>query len=134
MPETKRSHAMKVELLSLNYHVPACDTHFEKFPVVIGTAPDAEIHLEDYTVSKYHCEIDLIDDKLRVRDLDSHHGTYVNGEEVEESALQNGDELAVGLQTFLVQVYQEAKQDLLLSPKSAYRQQPTMKRQGAAIA
>jgi pSer/pThr/pTyr-binding forkhead associated (FHA) protein len=125
---------MKVELLSLNYHVPASDLHLDKFPVVIGTVPDAEIRLEDYTVSKYHCEIDLIDDKLRVRDLDSHHGTYVNGEEIEESELHNGDELAVGLQTFLVQVYQEAKQDMLLSPKSAYRQPPALETRGAAIA
>jgi pSer/pThr/pTyr-binding forkhead associated (FHA) protein len=139
MPESKaenkrRSRAMNVELLSLNYQIPACDTHLRTFPAVVGTALDAEIRLDDHYVSKYHCEIDLIDGALRVRDLDSLHGTFVNSAQISESTLHNGDELAIGLQTFLVQIYEEANREISLPPKETHWKQPAKQTHGAASA
>ena len=37
-----------------------------------------------------------------------------NSSQIDESVLKNGDELAVGLQTFLVQIYEEAKRNISL--------------------
>jgi pSer/pThr/pTyr-binding forkhead associated (FHA) protein len=99
----KRKPAMIAQLISLRYQVPNCDTSLGEFPVVIGFAHDAEIRLEDHSVSKYHCQIDFINGELVVQDLESLHGTYVNSCRVDRATLNHGDELAVGLMTFLVQ-------------------------------
>jgi pSer/pThr/pTyr-binding forkhead associated (FHA) protein len=93
---------MRAQLISLNYQVPHCDTTLYKFPVVIGYSTEAGICLEDPSISPYHCEIDLVDDQLVVRDLGSVHGTFVNSEPIDESVLNHGDELSIGMTTFLV--------------------------------
>jgi pSer/pThr/pTyr-binding forkhead associated (FHA) protein len=94
---------MKTRLISLDYCAPQCDMNLDDLPVTIGQAADAEIRLDDPSVSKYHCYIDRIDNLLVVRDLNSRHGTRVNGTLVSESVLMAGDELAVGMMSFWVQ-------------------------------
>lgn len=94
---------MRADLISLNFNVPQCDTSLRNFPVIIGYAPDAGICLDDSTVSNYHCQIDLINGELIVEDLGSVHGTYVNNCRIEKSTLNHGDELSLGILSFLVQ-------------------------------
>lgn len=93
---------MPARLISLDYLVPDCDTNLVKFPVLIGRAAESQIRLDDYSISNHHCEIDYEGDGLVVRDLGSVHGTFVNATRVAESRLMPGDELAVGMMTFLV--------------------------------
>lgn len=94
---------MKTQLISLDYHVPPCDTHLERFPVVIGYAADAGIRLEDTLVSDHHCQIDCVHGALVIRDLDSVHGTYVNGARLTaQLTLSAGDEISIGNRTFLL--------------------------------
>jgi len=62
----------------------------------LGRATDAEISLDDITVSRWHAEILRDGDKYRVRDAGSLNGTYVNNERIDEAALHQGDELQVG--------------------------------------
>jgi pSer/pThr/pTyr-binding forkhead associated (FHA) protein len=88
-------------LISLDYLVPHCDTSLEAFPAVIGHAKDADIRLDDYSVAEYHCRIDSAGDELVVSDLGTVHGTFVNNARVTEAVLRHGDELAIGLTTFL---------------------------------
>lgn len=57
----------------------------EGSPSVLGAAPAAALVLTDDTVSRYHLELDLFADGLRLRDLDSTNGTFVNGERVKEA-------------------------------------------------
>jgi pSer/pThr/pTyr-binding forkhead associated (FHA) protein len=94
---------MPASLISLDYHVPRCDTTLADFPVVFGSGMDVQIRLADQSISPHHCEIDLTKGGLVVRDLGSVHGTFVNGTRIRESALLPGDELALGMLTFLVQ-------------------------------
>jgi len=51
---------------------------------VVGRAEDCDVHvmpdLTNITVSRHHCELDINPPHVRVRDLGSLFGTYVNGE------------------------------------------------------
>ena len=62
----------------------------------IGRSPDAEIFLDDVTVSRNHALLVLRRDGLYIDDLGSLNGTYVNRRRIESHRLQNGDELQVG--------------------------------------
>ncbi len=50
--------------------------------------------------------------RLVVRDLGSVHGTYVNGSRVTEAVLSAGDQLALGLTTFLVECFDKDEEGL----------------------
>ncbi len=68
---------------------------------LIGRDPAAAVALSESTASRRHAELFLADGGLRVRDLDSHNGTYVNGKRVKEAALAPGDTLTIGDHSFL---------------------------------
>jgi pSer/pThr/pTyr-binding forkhead associated (FHA) protein len=73
----------------------------EVFPVsgermTIGRSPDAEVFLDDVTVSRNHALLVSRRDGLYIDDLGSLNGTYVNRRRIESHRLQNGDELQVG--------------------------------------
>ena len=62
----------------------------------IGRSPDAEVFLDDVTVSRNHALLVRRRDGLYVDDLGSLNGTYVNRRRIESHRLANGDELQVG--------------------------------------
>jgi FHA domain-containing protein/zinc ribbon family protein len=63
----------------------------------IGRSITADIRLDDPTVSRRHALIVKTDsDELRVLDDRSLNGLFVNGEQVDWSPLDDGDELAIG--------------------------------------
>lgn len=64
--------------------------------VRVGRHSDADILLDDITVSRTHVEIHRGDDEFRIRDVGSLNGTYLNRKRVEESPLRNGDEVQIG--------------------------------------
>ena len=57
----------------------------------IGRSSDNEVVLTDQTVSRRHCNIEIIDGASRIRDLGSRYGTRVNGDKVKEQTLTDGD-------------------------------------------
>jgi len=63
----------------------------------IGRSAPADIVLADSRVSRTHCMVELADERLRVSDLNSTNGTYVDGERIEGTAfLAVGSLLRVG--------------------------------------
>ncbi len=64
--------------------------------MTIGRSPDAEIFLDDVTVSRNHALLVRRRDGLYIDDLGSLNGTYVNRRRIESHRLRNGDELQVG--------------------------------------
>ena len=64
--------------------------------MTIGRSPDAQIFLDDVTVSRNHALLVRRRDGLYIDDLGSLNGTYVNRRRIESHKLQNGDELQVG--------------------------------------
>jgi ABC transport system ATP-binding/permease protein len=62
----------------------------------IGRSPGAEFIVEAALVSRLHCQLTATADRLRVKDLDSTNGTFVNGKRVQDAELHDGDTLSVG--------------------------------------
>lgn len=63
---------------------------------VAGRHPDADIFLDDVTVSRRHAEFTRSGTAFEVRDLGSLNGTYSAGERVERAPLRDGTEVQVG--------------------------------------
>ena len=65
--------------------------------LVVGRASDADVRIEGQSVSRRHAEIVVADGEVRVDDLGSHNGTYVNGEATTGSRiLASGDTVLLG--------------------------------------
>ncbi|MDF1756597.1 MAG: FHA domain-containing protein [Verrucomicrobiales bacterium] len=63
----------------------------------IGRKEDNDIHLNDSRVSNYHAELVRIEaGSYQLVDLDSDNGTAVNGKLVEDTILNNGDQIKIG--------------------------------------
>ena len=61
-----------------------------------GRHPNAEIFLDDVTVSRKHAEFRRDANGFSVTDLASLNGTYLNGARVDSAELNDGDEVQVG--------------------------------------
>lgn len=68
-------------------------------PVCIGRARDCQVILDDSRISRHHCKIVRQGDRYWVTDLNSRHGTLVNGERIESRMLEPGDVIEVGVPT-----------------------------------
>ena len=62
----------------------------------IGRSPDAEVFLDDVTVSRNHALLVRRRDGLYIDDLGSLNGTYVNRRRIESHRLDDGDEVQIG--------------------------------------
>ena len=62
----------------------------------VGRHPEADIFLDDITVSRRHAEIHRVNGGFRLQDVGSLNGTYVNRERVEGAELRSGDEIQIG--------------------------------------
>jgi pSer/pThr/pTyr-binding forkhead associated (FHA) protein len=73
---------------------------------VIGRADDCHLQLPNRFVSRHHCEliVDNRDECVRVRDLGSQNGTFVNEALVDECQLKDGDHLRVACVPFEVHI------------------------------
>lgn len=63
---------------------------------VAGRHPNADIFLDDVTVSRRHVEFVRSNGGFEIRDLGSMNGTYLNGARVDGSVLVNGDVVQIG--------------------------------------
>lgn len=57
----------------------------------IGRTAPADVILSDPSVSRAHCIVELADERLRVVDLRSTNGTFIDGKKVEGSAFLDVD-------------------------------------------
>ena len=62
----------------------------------IGRRPDAEVFLDDITVSRDHALLIQRGDQWFLDDMGSLNGTYVNRSRIESQRLEEGDEVQIG--------------------------------------
>ena len=74
----------------------------------VGRHPNADIFLDDVTVSRRHSEITRTGSVFSIKDLTSLNGTYFEGKRVELAELFNGAEVQVGKYHF---TYYSSKKD-----------------------
>jgi len=68
----------------------------EKDLTTAGRNTESDVFLDDITVSRKHAEFLRQSGAFFVRDVGSLNGTYVNGEQVEETKLASKDEVQIG--------------------------------------
>ncbi len=69
---------------------------------IIGRGHRADVQVTDAGVSRRHAELRFTDDgKILIRDLDSRNGTFLNGTQITERLLNDGDKIQVGSTTIL---------------------------------
>lgn len=71
---------------------------------VIGRREDCDLRIPLGEVSRKHCRIIRDDEELRLEDLGSSNGTYLNGQRVQEAPLAAGDTVQVGPVAFVLQI------------------------------
>ncbi len=62
---------------------------------ILGRAGQADIQVIAQGVSKAHCEIQVLKDKIIIVDLKSSNGTYVNGIKIQNSILHLGEKFSL---------------------------------------
>ena len=76
---------------------------------VIGRRHDCDLRIPLMSVSRRHCQLNRDEGVLKIRDLGSRNGTYVNGKRIDEAVIQAGDYIEVGPLKFVLQIDGEPK-------------------------
>ena len=71
---------------------------------VIGRREDCDLRIPLSDVSRKHCRFIADGDVLRLEDLGSSNGTFVNGKRIQEAEINAGDTVHVGPVAFVVQI------------------------------
>src|SRR5205085_10390360 len=86
----------------------AIPLHVRQF--LIGREQDCHLRPNSDLVSRHHCVFTIDDFSIRLRDLGSTNGTFVNGERLQgQTMLKAGDHVVVGKLSFEIVVRQHAE-------------------------
>ncbi|MCA9625397.1 MAG: FHA domain-containing protein, partial [Myxococcales bacterium] len=93
-------------------------THAIAGPLRVGTADGADFRLTDSTVSRIHVTVGPDGGEMRVRDMSSTNGTFIDGVHLRDGYLRAGSLLRLGSTTLRA----EASADALHVPLSSRRE------------
>jgi len=85
--------------------------------VLIGRRPPAQLVLSKSNVSSRHAEIEVQNNTVKIRDLNSANGTYVNKQKITEKILTNGDKINIG--DFLILFKSDSEPAAVVVPAAA---------------
>jgi len=75
-----------------------------KAVTTIGRRSNCDLWLPFAVVSRQHCRLIQAGNQLKLRDLGSRNGTYLNGQRVSEAVIKAGDCLQVGPVSLVFQI------------------------------
>jgi DNA-binding NtrC family response regulator len=75
--------------------------------VLVGKSPACTVRLTDPRVSRRHAALDVAGSELRLVDLESTNGTFVNGVRVVEALLRGGEVITLGGEAVRVDVLED---------------------------
>jgi FHA domain len=122
-PKTEMINPALLDGVSANFIVKGPSGVEKAYPmraiaVTIGRSDQCDIAVKDSSMSGRHAEISKINGEIRVRDMGSANGIWLNGERVEEVELFDGDVLRLGQTSIRIDVVGGRKRpDAGLSPK-----------------
>ncbi len=92
-----------------------------KSPFQIGRLAECEISLRDSRISRQHAQIVAEDDSYYLEDLNSRHGTFVNGKKITRHKLSANDRIDFGVEDsyHLVFTYETGDTERLLAQLDA---------------
>jgi len=86
---------------------------------IIGRRHDCDLCIPLMVVSKRHCQLNQNKESVKIRDLDSRNGTFLNGKRINETTVQPGDYIRIGPLTFLLQIDGEPEKIVPPKPRQA---------------
>jgi Nif-specific regulatory protein len=81
--------------------VQGASVALERGPVTIGRDPSNTVSIPDSSVSRKHSAVEVDAGAVRIRDLESLNGTFINGVPVQERPLRHGDQIQIGTSLFV---------------------------------
>ena len=90
-------------ILKLHRH-GAPPLEIDRDRVLVGRDPACDVVIDDKSVSRRHAALERRGSGFVVVDQGSANGSFVNGEQVSEAALYDGQELRLGMVPFRVQI------------------------------
>ena len=91
---------------------------------IVGRRHDCDFRISLDSVSRRHCQFSLNNESVKVRDLGSRNGTYLNEKRIDEAKLQPGDYVRIGPVIFGLQIDGEPEE---ITPPKPTEQKPTKK-------
>jgi hydroxylamine reductase (hybrid-cluster protein) len=88
---------VKTNYVLVSVAVPTLKMKLTKVTNIVGRGQDCDVVLDDPNVSKKHCLVEILDQGVKVKDLDSTNGTQVDGKPARDSILKVGGKLSLGL-------------------------------------
>jgi two-component system, NtrC family, response regulator HydG len=88
-------------------------------PALIGQSPACDVRLTDREVSRRHASIEQIGQRLRITDLGSTNGTFVDGVAIVEAFLRGDETLRMGSTAFRVE-HADASAGVKLPPATSF--------------
>lgn len=89
---------------------------------VIGRRSDCDLYIPLMPISRRHCQLNHDKGVLKIRDLGSRNGTYLNGKRISEAVVQAGDYIKVGPLKFVFQI--DGQPENIKMPNVAMQQSP----------
>jgi FHA domain len=108
-PKTEMINPALLDGVSANFIIKGPSGVEKSYPmrqlaVTIGRSDHCDISVKDSSMSGRHAEIRKAEGEIKVRDLGSANGIYLNGERIEEAELFDGDVLRLGQTSVRVDV------------------------------
>jgi len=122
-PKTEMINPALLDGVSANFIVKGPNGQEKAYPmkqlvVTIGRSDQCDIAVKDSSMSGKHAEISKINGEIRVKDLGSANGIWLNGERVDDVELYDGDVLRCGQTSIRVDVVGGRKRpDAGMNPK-----------------
>jgi pSer/pThr/pTyr-binding forkhead associated (FHA) protein len=124
--------SMDVNLVLLKKNSPHKLFPLPSTVTTIGRRHSCDLCIPLTSVSKKHCQLNHDDGVLKIRDLDSRNGTYLNGKRVNEAVIQAGDSIKIGPLTFVLQI--NGQPQTIAGPESAAQSPPPQNAAAEGIA
>jgi DNA-binding NtrC family response regulator len=93
-----------VQIFPRSLDAPPASWSLSGGAAVIGRGAEADVHIDDASASRSHARVELRDGALHVSDLDSRHGTFVDGSQQRGGArrITPGGVIRIGRSLFML--------------------------------
>lgn len=86
-------------------NVQGQEFRLRKREVIVGRGRESDVQLSDTKNSRRHARLRFGEDEIILEDLDSTHGTLVNGNRGDHFTLKDGDVIAMGDTLLVVKLH-----------------------------
>jgi hypothetical protein len=92
----KRERKLDFQYFLVPEETPTTKLRLKKTATVAGRESGCDLLIENFQVSRRHCLLEVTESGVKVKDLDSTNGTFINGAPAKEGYLKEGDRLSLG--------------------------------------